>query len=89
MSSEPKSNEDEKENYINNNVEAQELRNIFNQIEENNRKKNIDKDNNILCKVYNNQNNNLNNLYNISGIYKFPKNKYKLKLQNILFRNKI
>jgi len=39
MSSEPKSNEDEKENYINNNVEAQELRNIFNQIEENNRKK--------------------------------------------------
>ena len=73
---------------IYNNEEAMVLREIFNIIEDNNLIKEKNKKNNILYEKFNIKNIKLNQLtYEINN--NNQKNRYKIKLQKIIFRNKI
>ena len=73
---------------IYNNEEAMVLREIFNIIEDNNKIKEKNKKNNLLYNKFNIKNIKLNQLtYEINN--NNQKNRYKIKLQKIIFRNKI
>ena len=85
MSVAPK-NEENKENIIlNNNEEALALKNIYNIYEENYRNKGIEDTKENFLDSYNINDINLNTI-NVIDINYPQKNKYKKKLQKILFR---
>ena len=85
MSVAPK-NEENKENFIlNNNEEALVLKKIYNIIQENNRNKGMEDTKKNFLNSYNINNINLNKI-NVIDINCPQKNKYKTKLQKILFR---
>ena len=89
MSTAPKIEEDKREINLKNNEEALILRKIYNIIEENTRKKDIENNKQSIFVKVNNRNINLNNMNDNIGINNPQKNKYKIKLQKILFRNRI
>ena len=83
-----KNNYNDQISNIYNNEEAMVLREIFNIIEDNNLIKEKNKKNNILYEKFNIKNIKLNQLtYEINN--NNQKNRYKIKLQKIIFRNKI
>jgi len=73
------------ENILQNNEEALILREIFNIIEDKNKNKKVDDKNNELFEKYHIKNIKLEQINNIDS---HPKNKYKSKLQKILFKKK-
>ena len=81
-----KENESFFDKNLDNNEEALALRKLYNIIEENQRIKNkIIKNNNNVIKKIGIKNSHINS---IIGDINRPKNKYKLKLQALLFKNK-
>ena len=87
MSTAPKIEEDKREINLKNNEEALILRKIFNIIEGKSRKKDFEDNKHSIFVKVNNKNIHLNNLNDDIGINNPQKNKYKIKLQKILFRN--
>ena len=88
MSTAPKIEDNKKEVNLNNNEEALIIRKIYSLFEEN-RNKDTGNNKKSIYELDNNKSINLNNLNNIIGINSPQKNKYKIKLQKILIRNKI
>ena len=74
---------DEEENIFKNNEEACILREIFNIIEAKKENKEIDNKKNVLLEKYKIKNLKLENIH---GLNKYPKNKFKSKLQKLILK---
>ena len=74
---------EEKENILKNNEEACILREIFNIIEAKKENKEIDNIKNVLLEKYKIKNLKLENIHDLN---KYPKNKFKTKLQKLILK---